>query len=185
METRKQHKPSGKIWIEYKGKPILGKGGAEILREIDVEKSLSKSAKKLGMSYRYLWNYVQRIQSARGDKVVETYKGGKTGGGGAELTEIGKALLEEYTRLEVYMSEFLSHPNGSEVVRLKLSARNQLKGKVVALEKGIITAKVKVEIRGPAVVTAVITKEAVEDLNLEVGDEVTAIIKSTEIVIGK
>jgi len=182
MET---HKPSGKIWIEHQGKPILGKGGAEILREIATEKSLSKSAKKLGMSYRYLWNYVQTIQISLGEKVVETYKGGRTGGGGANLTEIGKALLDEYTRLEAYLNEFLSNPNGAEVVRLKLSARNQLKGKIVTVEKGVITAKVKVEIKTPAVVTAVITKEAVEDLNLKVGDEVTAIIKSTEIVIGK
>jgi len=137
------------------------------------------------MSYRYLWNYVQRIQNALGEDVVETYKGGKSGGGGARLTEVGKALLEEYSRLEGYLSEFLSHPNEVEVVRLKLSARNQLKGKIIAVEKGVITAKVKLEIKVPAVVTAVITKEAVEDLNLKVGDEVAAIIKSTEIVIGK
>ena len=43
----------------------------------------------------------------------------------------------------------------------------------------------KLEIIVPAVVTAVITKKAVEDLKLKVGDEVAAIIKSTEIVIGK
>ncbi len=185
MEPRKQHTPSGKIWIEYRGKPILGRGGAEILREIDAEKSLSKSAKKLGMSYRYLWDYVHRIQSALGENVVETYKGGKTGGGGAELTDIGKALLEEFTRLEEYLGEFLSHPRSSEGVRVKLSARNQLKGRIVAVEKGIITAQVKVEIKGATVVTAVITKEDVEDLNLKVGDEVAAIVKSTEILIGK
>ena len=68
---------------------------------------------------------------------------------------------------------------------MKLSARNQLKGKVVAVEKGVITAKVKVEIMVPAVVTAVITKEAVEELGLKVGDEVEAIVKSTEIMIAK
>ena len=68
---------------------------------------------------------------------------------------------------------------------MKLSARNQLKGKIVSVEKGVITAKVKVEIKMPATVTAVITKEAVEDLGLKVGDEVAAIVKSTEIMIGK
>jgi molybdopterin-binding protein len=68
---------------------------------------------------------------------------------------------------------------------LKISARNRLKGKVVAVEKGIITAKVKIEIKGPAVVTSVITKEAVEDLDLKVGDEVEAIVKSTEVMIAK
>lgn len=185
MEAQNQHKPSGKIWIEIQGKPILGKGGAEILREIDARQSLSKAAEKLGMSYRYLWNYLQEIQEAVGENVVETHKGGKTGGGGAKLTDVGKALLEEYTRLEGYLEEFLSHPSNVEVVRLKLSARNQLKGKIVAVEKGVITAKVKLEIKVPATVTAVITKEAAEDLGLKVGDEATAIIKSTEILIGK
>ena len=185
MLTKKEHKPSGKIWIEHEGKPILGKGGADILREIEAQKSLSKAAEKLGMSYRYLWSYVKKTGNALGEEVVETYKGGKTGGGGAKLTEVGKALLDEYTRLEGCLSEFLACSTGVEVRGLKLSARNQLKGKIVAVEKGVITAKVKVEIKVPAVVTAVITKEAVEDLGLKVGDEVQAIVKSTEIIIGK
>ena len=185
MLTKNNHKPSGKIWIEHQGKPIVGKGGAEILREIDAEQSLSKAAGKLGMSYRYVWNYVQKIQSTLGEKVVDTYKGGKTGGGGARLTEVGEALLVEYTRLEGCLSEFLSCTKYSEVNVLKLSARNQLKGKVIAVEKGVITAKIKIEINVPATVTAVITKEAVEDLDLKVGDKVEAIIKSTEIIIAK
>ena len=185
MLTHKKHKPSGKIWIEYQGKPILGKGGAEILREIETQQSLSKAAEKLGMSYRYVWNYVQKIHNTLGKSVVETHKGGKSGGGGARLTEVGKSLLDEYTRLEGCLSEFLTTAKYSEVKGLKLSARNRFKGKVVAVEKGVITAKVKIEIKVPAVVTAVITKEAVEDLGLKVGDEVEAIVKSTEVIIAK
>jgi molybdate transport system regulatory protein len=146
---------------------------------------LTKAAEKLGMSYRYVWNYVQKIHKALGETVVETYKGGKTGGGGARLTDVGRALLDEYVRLEGCLGEFLACTNNAEVKRMKLSARNQLKGKIVSVEKGVITAKVKVEIKVPATVTAVITKEAVEDLGLKVGDEVEAIIKSTEIIIGK
>ena len=185
MLTQKEHKPSGKIWIEHQGKPILGKGGAEILKEIEAQQSLTKAAKKLGMSYRYVWNYVQKIHKALGETVVETFKGGKTGGGGARLTDVGKALLDEYVRLEGCLGEFLACTNNVEVKRMKLSARNQLKGKIVSVEKGVITAKVKVEIKVPATITAVITKEAVDDLGLKVGDEVTAIVKSTEIIIGK
>ncbi len=185
MLAQKEHTPSGKIWIEHRGKPILGKGGAEILREIEKQQSLSKAAEKLGMSYRYLWNYVQKMAKALGETVVETYKGGKTGGGGARLTPVGKALLEEYTRLEGCLGEFLACTNVSGVRNVKLSARNQLRGTVLSVEKGVITAKVKVEIMVPGTITAVITKEAVEDLNLKVGDEVSAIVKSTEVMIGK
>lgn len=68
---------------------------------------------------------------------------------------------------------------------MKLSARNQLKGKVVSVEKGVITAKVKVEVQVPLTVTAVITKESVEELDIKEGDEVVAIVKSTEIMIAK
>jgi molybdopterin-binding protein len=68
---------------------------------------------------------------------------------------------------------------------VKLSARNNLKGKVVSVEKGIITAKVKVEITAPATITSVITKESVEDLDIKVGDEVAVVVKSTEVMIGK
>jgi len=185
MLAQKKHKPSCKVWIEYNGKPVLGKGGAEILRAIAEENSLSKAAATLGMSYRYLWNYIQKTQKVLQEPIVETFKGGKAGGGGAKLTATGKNLLAEYTRLEGCLSEFLAETKYVEVKSLKLSARNRLKGKVTAVEKGVITAKVKIQIKVPAIITAVITKEAVEDLDLKVGDEVEAIVKSTEVIIGK
>jgi len=185
MSTQKNHKPSAKVWIEYNGTPILGKGGARILKEIETQQSLSKAAEKLCMSYRYLWNYVQKIRNVLGEPVVDTYKGGRSGGGGAKLTDTGKSLLEEYTSLEGCMSVFLANPEISEVKSVKLSARNSLKGRVVSVEKGVITAKVKVEIMVPATITSVITKEAVEDLDVKVGDEVQVVVKSTEVMIGK
>jgi molybdate transport system regulatory protein len=185
MLPHKKHKPSCKVWIEYNGKPVLGKGGAEILKAIAKEQSISKAAEKLSMSYRYVWNYLQKIQKAVEAPIVETYKGGKAGGGGAKLTALGQSLLEEYQRIEGYMSEALADQEYGEVLGLKISARNQLKGKVVSIEKDGITAKVKVEIKTPVVVTAVITKEAVEELGVKVGDEVNAVIKSTEVMIAK
>ena len=63
---------------------------------------------KVGMSYRYVWNYIQKIEKAVGEPIVETHKGGKTGGGGAQLTELGKNLLAEYRQLEGYLSDVLA-----------------------------------------------------------------------------
>ena len=185
MLAHKKHRPSCKVWIEYNGKPVLGKGGAEILKAIAKEQSISKAAEKLGMSYRYVWNYLQKIRKAVEEPVVITYKGGKTGGGGARLTALGQSLVEEYQRIEAYLSEVLADQEYWEVLRLKISARNQLRGKVISIEKDGITAKVKVEIKAPAMVTSVITKEAVEDLGIKVGDEVNAVVKSTEVMISK
>ena len=68
---------------------------------------------------------------------------------------------------------------------LKISARNRLKGKVVSVEKEGLMAKVKVEISVPASVTSIITKDSAEELGLKVGDQVEAVIKSTEVMIAK
>ncbi len=68
---------------------------------------------------------------------------------------------------------------------MKLSARNKLKGKVESVEKGIITSKVKITISIPVTITAVITKEAVEELKLKKGDAVEAVIKATEVIVAK
>ena len=185
MLPRKKHKPSGKVWIEYNGTSVLGKGGAEILKAIATEQSILKAAEKLEMSYRYVWNYLQKIQKTIESPVVVTYKGGKSGGGGTKLTELGQSLIEEYQHVEGLMSEVLADQEHWEVLRLKISARNQLEGKVVSIEKDGITAKVKVEINVPAIITSVITKEAVEDLGIKVGDEAKVVVKSTEVMIAK
>ena len=66
-----------------------------------------------------------------------------------------------------------------------MSARNSLKGMVVSVEKGEITASVKIKIESPEVITAIISKEAVEDLDIKEGDELNAVIKSTEVMVIK
>ena len=67
---------------------------------------------------------------------------------------------------------------------MKLSARNQLKGKIVSVIKGQTTAHVRVDVGGN-IITSSITNEAVDDLALTVGDEVTAVIKASDVIIGK
>ena len=68
---------------------------------------------------------------------------------------------------------------------MDISARNQLNGKVTGVELGAVMANIKIEVTDPSVITAVITKESAEKLGLKDGDDVTAIIKSTEVIIGK
>lgn len=68
---------------------------------------------------------------------------------------------------------------------MKLSARNQLKGKVVEVHKGQTTAHVRIDVGQGVILTASITNEAVDDLALKVGDAATAIIKSSDVIVGK
>ena len=67
---------------------------------------------------------------------------------------------------------------------MRLSARNILNGRVVALTKGATTTHVKIEIVDGMVLTASITNEAAEDLGLAVGLEAAAIIKASDVIIG-
>lgn len=67
---------------------------------------------------------------------------------------------------------------------MKLSTRNQLAGTVVAITTGEAMAVVKIELSGGQVLTSSVTKEAAEDLGLEVGSQVVALVKSTEVAIG-
>jgi molybdate transport system regulatory protein len=185
MLTDTKHKVQCKVWLEYKGEPLLGKGGAKILETIKEVESISKAAIKVEMSYRYLWNYLAKLEKRLGEPVVNTFKGGSKGGGGATLTELGKKLLNEYHVAECYMSEIMGAKTYWEDIELKISARNQLKGTVQQVDKGIITAKVKIKIEAPAVITAIISKEAVEELEIKPGDTIAAVIKATEVMVAK
>ncbi len=68
---------------------------------------------------------------------------------------------------------------------MRLSARNQIKGKIVEVKKGETTAHVRIDIGGGNIVTSSITNQAVDDLELKVGDAAIAVIKASDVMIGK
>jgi molybdopterin-binding protein len=66
---------------------------------------------------------------------------------------------------------------------MKISARNQLKGKIIEVKKGATTAHVRLEIAPGQIVTAGITNEAVDELGLKSGDAAIALIKASNVMI--
>jgi len=68
---------------------------------------------------------------------------------------------------------------------LKLSARNQIAGKVVEVQKGQTTAHIRIDIGNGVIITASITNEAVDDLGLAVGDAAIAVIKASDVMVAK
>lgn len=68
---------------------------------------------------------------------------------------------------------------------MKISARNVLKGKIVGIVKGQTTAHVKIEIGPGIVVTSSITNDAVDELHLKVGEPGYAVIKASDVMVGK
>lgn len=67
---------------------------------------------------------------------------------------------------------------------LQVSARNRLPGKVVSVKLGTVMAQIELQV-GDNHVVAAITRESAEELELQEGDEVIAIIKSTDVMVGK
>jgi molybdopterin-binding protein len=65
---------------------------------------------------------------------------------------------------------------------MRISARNVLKGKIVDVQKGATTAHVRLEVGG-VTVTASITNEAVEELGLKAGQQASAVIKASDVMI--
>ncbi len=68
---------------------------------------------------------------------------------------------------------------------MKISARNQILGRITAITPGAVNGTVKVDIGGGITLTASITEEAIAELGLKVGDNVTALIKASDVLIGK
>jgi molybdopterin-binding protein len=68
---------------------------------------------------------------------------------------------------------------------MKLSARNQIKGRIVDVKKGATTSHVRIDIGGGVVIVSSITNEAVDDLALKAGDEAYAVIKASDVMVGK
>ena len=69
-------------------------------------------------------------------------------------------------------------------VATKLSARNHIEGKIVEIEMGSVMAHVTVSV-GKNMIESVITKRSADEMKLKVGDRVTAVIKSTEVMLQK
>jgi molybdopterin-binding protein len=67
---------------------------------------------------------------------------------------------------------------------MKISARNQIPGTIIALTPGAVNGQIKVDIGG-TIITSSITEEAIAELALAVGDGVTVFIKASDVIIGK
>ena len=176
-------KPAYKLWFETKQGYVFGRGALELLQKIQQVGTLSGGAKALGMSYRHAWGIIKEIEKKIGKSLLKTYKGGKLGGGGAELTQTGQELIKAYLKFKSVFEQI--DELSWEGLFLKISARNRIEGKVVSVEKGEVAATVKIKIDVPCTITSFITREAVDDLKIKKGDKATAVIKATEVMVSK
>jgi molybdopterin-binding protein len=66
---------------------------------------------------------------------------------------------------------------------MRISARNQLKGKIVDIKEGAVNAKVVIQTNGGEKLTSIVTMDSLKELNLKTGSDVYAVIKSSSVMI--
>ena len=182
------------LTLELSDQPFLLEKRIELLKAIKNHGSISKAAKAVPMSYKAAWDAVDTMNNLSHTPIVSRETGGK-GGGGTTLTRYGENLLTTYTILKEEQKRFLERlklvtdvDKGTlkTIGRLsmQISARNQLSGTIKQIVKGMVNSQLFVQLKSGNTLISVITNDAVDALGLEVGDDVTAIFKSTSVLVG-
>jgi molybdate transport system regulatory protein len=180
------------VYVNVDDKGYLGKGRITLLELIDKYGSISKAAKELGMSYKAAWDMIDSINNLSSFPVVESKSGGK-GGGKTVLTEYGKKILNDYKTIENLIKKISSeiNKNMDEIdnllniyrkMNMKISARNQILVKVVEVKKGSVNTQITAYLSNQKL-NALITNEALEELDIKVGDEVLFIFKASNVIL--
>lgn len=85
-------------WVYIDGVKFFGPGRVQLLKLIEETGSISKAAKEMGMSYKKAWRMVDEMNTYGQSPYVIAHKGGQQGGG-TEITERGRLVIEAYSRL--------------------------------------------------------------------------------------
>ncbi|MDT8338985.1 MAG: TOBE domain-containing protein [Sulfurimonas sp.] len=188
-----QNNVNGRLWINKSEHNFLGQGRMELLMHIQKEGSITKAAKSMKMSYKAAWDSVDAMNNLSEFPLVTSSKGGK-GGGGTHLSEYAKELIDTYKILQEEHQQFLdnlskriSEKNGHihllKSMDIRISARNQLKTKVLSIQRGVVESIVFLELGNKESITAVITNDSLTTLEIDVGMELYALFKANALIL--
>jgi len=173
--------------------PFLLEKRILLLQAIDEAGSISKAAKMVPMSYKAAWDACDSINNLCPHPVITRETGGK-GGGGTKITPYGHNLLKTYNMLEQEHKKFLQNLSENtdfdrgtikslQRFSMQISARNRLQGVIETIASTSVNAQIHLRLKSGNSIMSVITKSAVEELALVVGDEVSAIFKSNSVLL--
>lgn len=184
---------SSALHLEMLGKPFLLEKRIVLLHAIEEYGSISKAAKSVPMAYKSAWEAVDMMNSLSAEPIVCRETGGKYGGG-TTITAYGKKLLENYALLKEEHTRFIERlssltdvESGAfktiERLAMQVSARNQIQARIIAIEAENVNAKVFLKLKSGQVLVAIITREALENLEIGLDDSVIAIFKSSAVCL--
>ncbi|PKN50214.1 MAG: ModE family transcriptional regulator [Deltaproteobacteria bacterium HGW-Deltaproteobacteria-16] len=106
----------GRLWLEGEEGTFLGFGRVVLLERIREYGSLAQAARSMEMSYKHAWDLLASMNRQAGCKLVETSRGGKSGGG-ATLTPAGERAIavfwEYHTRFQTVLQEMTAKLGGA------------------------------------------------------------------------
>ncbi|OYQ11103.1 molybdenum-dependent transcriptional regulator [Pseudomonas mandelii] len=154
-----------------------------LLQHIAEQGSITRAAKSAGLSYKAAWDAIDELNNLAQKPLVERSVGGK-GGGGAKLSSEGQRVLRLYQKLQALQAQILeAAEDASDLdllgrLMLRTSARNQLHGKVVAIDNQGHNDRIGLELVEGLTLDAQITHDSTLRLELGTGTEVVALIKA-------
>jgi len=168
-----------------------------LLEEIDREGSINRAAKAVPLSYKAAWDALDIMNNLAPEPLVVRVSGGRQGGG-TQLTDYGRRIVSMYRALEMEYQAALDRLSGQlgevegdvrsfqrlmQRMEMKTSARNQFSGEVVGLRLGGVDYEVRLQIDANTEIAAIITPASAENLGLAMGSEVTALVKSSSVML--
>ncbi|MFP3951002.1 MAG: winged helix-turn-helix domain-containing protein [Candidatus Bathyarchaeia archaeon] len=142
---------SFKIWMETDEGYVFGPGVYSILERIEETGTLKAAAEDLDMSYRYAWGLIKRAEASLDRSLIRAHKGGRSGGGGTELTETGEQYIEEFRYFNEMIQKLSDHLFGlvsEDKFRGKIREiyrRGDKTGITVVLDRSVIDLQVPLE----------------------------------------
>ncbi|RMQ42910.1 Helix-turn-helix, Fis-type:molybdenum-binding protein [Pseudomonas cichorii] len=155
----------------------------ELLQHIAEQGSITRAAKSAGLSYKAAWDAIDELNNLAQKPLVERSVGGR-GGGGAKLSVEGERVLRLYQRLQTLQAQVLEATEESadldllNRLTLRTSARNQLLGRIVSINRQGHNDHIRLQMAGEIFIEAQITHDSTLRLDLHIDTDVVALIKA-------
>ncbi len=184
----------GMLSLHAGDRTLGGLNRIELLEKIGETGSITSAARAVGMSYKGAWDAIDAMNNLSDEPLVVRVVGGKRGGG-SELTVRARQLIDVFRAMEREHQRFMRELGALsdvsirdiELMRrfmIKTSARNQLSGTVVSVQKGAVNDAIELEIQGGQRIVATVTSDSTENLGLVPGKAAVALIKASSVLVG-
>lgn len=193
-----QHRLRGKLQVDTEFGTFLGDTRIRLLEAIDTFGSISQAAKAVPLSYKAAWDAIDAMNNLADHPLVIRSTGGKNGGGTA-ITDYGRKVVSLYRALEAEYQAALDRMTAAmgdeqagdfkqfrqllKRLSMKSSARNQFAGTIIGLREGDVDFEVRLRLDADNELVAVITRESAENLGLQIGMEINALVKSSSVLL--